>query len=286
MALQSVGQLPERVTVRSLVVSSWRDAPAVLRKLSLGLWGAAVALGFVAMIIEAAGGWGDLPFVTNLISQVVSAMIALPIALLVVSRLAAYQVEEATQQRREARIRTLRSGLARAAGELKDHLDATADEATASANALIRVVQGNAGDEPDGASIDLKLVDEAARSARSVMSNSERVLFQRFIRPVRERGNQLHSALIERMDGGEADEEIQEFERLTNAWESAVESHQWHIDQGQGLFGHRPALTSFDRSRVTELRNAAVGYIRSFDELSTRCQELEHFAAGPNVTLR
>ncbi|WP_238008259.1 hypothetical protein KZZ52_58245 [Dactylosporangium sp. AC04546] len=285
MGLHNVAQLPARVTVRALVVSSWRDAPAVLRKLSLWIWGVAVTMAVVALAIDVAGGWEGLPFATNLISEAVSAMIALPIALLVVSRLAAYQVEEATRQRLEARIRTLRGRLARAVQALQEHLNTTEREATASANDFIRAIHGDSGDEPDGAGIDLVLVNEAAWATYAVMSINERVLFQRFIRPVRDCATQLYSALVERMGDGEPDEEIGELERMTIAWESAVESHHRRIDQGQGLFGHRPALASFDRGRISELRNAAVGYIRSFDDLVTLCAQLEHYASpGAAVT--
>ncbi len=286
MALHKVARLPERVTVRALVVASWRDAPPVLRRLSLRVWGVALAVAAVAITIDILGDWGSLSFTSNLISEGVSAMIALPIALLVVSRLAEYQVEEATRRRLEARIRTQRARLARAVRALQEHLERTVHEATASANDFIRAIHGESGDEPDSAGIDLARVNEAAWATYAVMGITERVLFQRFILPVRECGDQLHSALVERMGDGETDEEIQELERLANAWESAVESHNRRIDQGQGLFGHRPALASYDRGRANELRNAAVAYILSFDDLVRLCEQLEHFAAElpPDVT--
>ena len=212
------------VTVRTLVLSAWQTAPPVLRRLALWSWALSLVGVAATISFDMHGFLSDWPFATNLLSQVISAGIALPIALLVVSQLAAYHVEETTRPRLEARVRASRTRMADAIQTLHRHIETVEREATGATNDFVRAVHIEPGDEADAAEIDLAQVNAAAATARSVLDASEWVLFQRLIQPVRLYCSQLHDALIERSRSGESADTL-ELERLQNELESAVANH-------------------------------------------------------------
>jgi hypothetical protein len=266
-----------RVTIRTLVTSAWRTAPPVLRRFAFWSWLVGLASVAAAVAVDVTGGWPDLPVTMNLLSDVISALIAVPIALLVVSQLAAYQVEETTRPQLEARVGASRHRLTGAVEILFRHLGNMEREATAATNEFVRAIQVG-GDDAENGGIDLAAVNRSAWSAHSVMDATEWVLFQRLIQPVRVYCTQLHDALIERSRGGEFAADIEELERLQSELESAVANHSRVISQGQRLFGHQPAVSAYDRALINDLRNVAITYIKSIDRMLQLCQELQRYA--------
>jgi hypothetical protein len=253
------------------VVSSWRTAPPVLRKLALWVWGVGLVAAAGSITIDVQGRWTNLPFLTNLLSETISAAIALPIALLVVSQLAAYQVEELARPRREERVHDAREQMVRVVGDLRNCVFGLREEATAATDAFIRAIRP--------AAFDLPAIKAAARDMHATMDANESALLERFAAPVRIYGTYLHSALVDRNRSGGYTEDIVELERLSSELGLALAHHERVIERGGRLFGER-----FERERVEQLRDAALEYLRTIDRLMDLAQELALYTGGPELT--
>jgi hypothetical protein len=264
----------------ALLTTSWRGAPPMLRRLAVWLWTVA-ALGAAASItVDVENWWGTLSFTTNLLSELIAAMFALPIALLVVNRLADYQEEMAARPRLEARVRAARRHLNTVVEKLHSHVKMMETDATAAANELVGAVGGT----------DLDSVNMAARSMHALM-DAESFLSQRLIALVRIYGTYLTAALADlhnvvSQQGGDGDfaDDIVELAQLSSDLDATVRHHNLIVNQGQQLFGHRPALARYDRGLMSELRAAASAYVRSFDSMLRVCAELEAFTSDAPAT--
>jgi hypothetical protein len=273
-------QQPDRVTVRALVKSAWETAPPVLRTLALWIWSIAFAAMAVLISFDILGWWGDLSFTTNLLSGAISGMIALPIALLVVSRLAAYQVEEANRPRLEARVLTARGRMTEAVRALRHHIETMEGDAAAAADALVQAIRAHPDGDANFGESELAKVNQAARAVRSETDASEWELFQRLIAPVRAHATRLHDALVERSGDSESTDDAMELAKLANELEVAVGTHNSVLSQSQRLFGRRPAVSAYDRRLINELRDAALAYVKSIDRMLGLCRELERYGSG------
>src|SRR6266576_694710 len=88
---------PTKVTIGKLVAKSWREAPGMLRGLSMWMWAVAGIAAAVSIWADVNGHWKKLSFTLNLVSEAISAFFAVPVFLLVVSQISAYQTEEAAR---------------------------------------------------------------------------------------------------------------------------------------------------------------------------------------------
>jgi hypothetical protein len=270
------------VTVRVLVRSAWQDAPPVLRSLARGVWGVAFTGMALLIAVDVAGGWDGLPLVTNLLSQAVSALVALPVALLIVSRLAAYQVEEANRPRLRARVEGSREMLQEELRSLLSYLVKLDEDADAAANELAAAVDVDAGVVPD-----LEQINRAAWAMHQVMDNSAADLFYRLVGLVRDYGNQLRTALSELRQDGTFTGDTRALTELLGNLEAVVASHRRQMSRSQQLFGRRPALTEYDEPRAHELRTTALTFLTTVMRLQQVCEDLQQYtqqADGTDLT--
>lgn len=72
----------------------------------------------VGWLIEVCGGWNDRPFLTNLYSAFIGGLIALPLAVIVISQLAARQAESIAVARSERQLESASAGLKDAASKV------------------------------------------------------------------------------------------------------------------------------------------------------------------------
>jgi hypothetical protein len=269
-----------RVTVRMLVRSAWHDAPPVLRSLARGVWIVAVVAAAGLIAVDFAGGWDHLPMVSNLLSEIVSALAFFPIALLIVSRLAAYQVEEADRPRLQARVDASRTLLQEALGRLVSLLDELDEDGADAANGLAAAVDGDeaAGPAPaTDAAAELHQINQMAWAMYRVMDDGASDLFYRRVGLVRDYGNQLRAALDEQRQAGRLTGDTRELTELLGNLEVVVAGHRRLMSQNQQVFGHRPALAPDERHRGEELRDMAVTYLKTVTRIHDVCIELQQY---------
>src|SRR5690349_19203318 len=90
-------------TIPSLISSAWRTAPPVLRRFAYWMWGLGLLAVILAIIADMQDRWGGLQFVTNILAELTCGLFALPLALVIITRLTDYQVKELERTRLDAR---------------------------------------------------------------------------------------------------------------------------------------------------------------------------------------
>jgi len=85
----------------------WRDYNPALRAAAITLWLFGIAFAMLGALGDSRGWWAGRPFATNLVSSLVGACFGIPIALIVIQRLAANQLEMV--ERRSAMRHALRT---------------------------------------------------------------------------------------------------------------------------------------------------------------------------------
>src|SRR5690349_18255862 len=92
----------EENTIPSLIASAWRTAPPVLRRFTYWVWSLGAVAVILAITADVQNRWGSLQFVTNILAELICGLFALPLALVIIARLAEYQVKELERVRLEA----------------------------------------------------------------------------------------------------------------------------------------------------------------------------------------
>jgi hypothetical protein len=258
-------------TIPSLVATAWRTAPPVLRRFAYWVW----SIGFVAVtlsvVADARNWWGGLQFTTNILAELICGMVALPVALVIIARLAEYQVKELERVRLEARYAAALEQLTASVRTTSEYVQDLVQEVTANTNAFVaaaRVVNGGLAD-PDRAL-------ESAHLLQAQMDSQQWLFYERVVTPLRIDGNQLRALLGERVRNGEPSAEPARFERLWNDLESALRHQRQTMAAGCQEFA-RGAPTA---NRATRLRDAAISHLHSVDRLLQLCTELAAFAAA------
>lgn len=269
---------PDDVTIWSLIVTSWRAAPLVMRRFALRVWAVALAAAVLCVAADLAGLWGRLSFTTNLISELISALSAFPLALLIINSLAAYQIEEAARPRLEAKVQAARARTITAVGAMRERIVEVERELIIATNDFVRAVRPTA----DGVT-DLALANEAAQMLCGLMDAAEWTVFYRTLTPVQHYGLVLQNALMERSRDGILALDIEELARLSGELQSAVFQHRRTMEKGQGLFSRRPAVHLDNRIRHSELRDAALEYVKSIDRLLGLCDEIDGYLGGADL---
>jgi len=216
--------------------------------------------------------WGSLSFTTNLVSELIGSLIALPFALLVIDKLAAYQLEEAARPLLEAKVRTARNRALAAVRQMRNDISAIEADVTGATNQFVRGIQAS----EDGIA-DIDMANEAAEILRSLMDPTEWTMFERSVTPLRHYGRYLQTVLAERYHNGEAADEIEEVVRLTTEMQSAVSQHRRIMERGQIMFARRPAVSATNRQRQLTLRDTAITYVKSVDRVLASCDEIEAY---------
>lgn len=256
-------------TIPSLVVTAWRTAPPVLRRFAYWTWSIGLVAVTLSVVADVRNWWGGLQFTVNILAELICGMVALPVALVVIARLAEYQVKELDRVRLEGRYATALEQLTVSVRTASDYVQDLVQEVTASTNAFVaaaRVVNGGLAD-PNRAL-------ESARLLQAQMDSQQWLFYERVVTPVRFDGNQLRALLGERVRNGEPAAGPTRFERLWNDLESALRHQRQTMAAGYQEFA-RGAPTA---NRATRLRNAAINHLHSVDHVLQLCAELEKFA--------
>ncbi|MCA2215726.1 hypothetical protein [Jidongwangia harbinensis] len=255
-------------TIPSLVVSAWRTAPPVLRRFAYWVW----SIGFVAVtlsvVADARNWWGGLQFTTNILAELICGMVALPVALVIITRLAEYQVMELERVRLQVRYAAALEQLTASVRTTSDYVQNLVEEVAASTNAFVaaaRVVNGGLAD-PDRAL-------ESAHLLQAQMDGHQWLFYERVVTPLRIDGNQLRALFGERVRNGERTAEQARFERLWNDLEAALRHQRQTMAAGCQEFAQGPPTTD----RANRLRDAAINHLHSVDHLVQLCAELEAF---------
>ncbi|MET9841999.1 hypothetical protein ABZZ01_30065 [Streptomyces virginiae] len=82
-----------------IIVDFWRESPASIRKIGLISISVGIALSATGVTLDVLGCWSDFGFVVNLASSLTGFAFAVPVALVVLSRLAEEQATRAEQRR-------------------------------------------------------------------------------------------------------------------------------------------------------------------------------------------
>jgi hypothetical protein len=267
-------------TIRKIIGSSWREADPVLRRFSLYAWG----LGGLAVVgafwTDLLNVWQDLPFVTNLISALVGALFAGPVAVLILSGLSEYQVGQTELRRQEARVRAARHGMAAGLGTLKRYLTRLESEVTHAINLFVRAINADA----NSIVTETAPIAEIASTLRSFMDAAERTFFARAVMPVQLYAQHLQDALLEQSDGQLSTGEITELIRLSVELQLAVDGHVKILDHGLEIFTKRiNVITTGRRPLLTELRDAALTYLPSIDNLDRLTNEMGKFCPDDHM---
>ena len=280
---------PARVTVPMLVATSWRAAPVVLRRFSIRIWIGAAVAATGAIVADFLGVWRDLGFVANLLAEVIGALAAAPIALLVVSQLAAYQSEEVARPRQEAQIRAARADLLVAAHTANNQITVIDAAVTAATDEFIEATRAAEGSPL----ADVQRAETAAAAMRSHLDPTERAMIERSIAQVQLSAALLRDALITR-DAGAHDSdparaiEIRDLAQAADDLRLALERHRRNMDEGYAAFGRPAWLNGKSRSRIDDLRRAAIDFLRSLEKMQQHCVRLEQLSADgagpPEVT--
>lgn len=85
----------------TFALREWRDTSAVLKWLFFWSLSLGIVLTIICVAADIKGNWDRLPFLTNLMSNMAGALFGLPLALVILSRLSAYQTERANRLRIE-----------------------------------------------------------------------------------------------------------------------------------------------------------------------------------------
>ncbi|WP_436524798.1 hypothetical protein [Actinoplanes sp. HUAS TT8] len=258
-------------TITSLIRTAWQTAPPVLRRFAYAVWTVALVAVILSGVADARNWWGGLQFTTNIISELICGLFALPAALVIIARLADYQVQELERVRLEARYAAALKQLTTSAHTTSEYVQELVQEVTDSTNAFVtavRIVNGGLAD-PDAAV-------ESAHLLQAQMDSQQWLFYERVVTPLRIDGNQLRALFGEIVRNGEQTTQAAQFERLWNDIEAALRHHRQTMAAGYQEFARGGVPTA---NRATRLRNAAIHHLHSIDHLLQLCAELQAFAS-------
>lgn len=264
-------------TIPSLVGSAWRTAPPVLRRFAYWVWGIGLVVVTASVVADIEDWWGGLQFTTNILAELIFSLISLPVALVIIARIAEYQVKELDRARLDKQYAVTLKQMAIAVKMAYDYVQEIEQEASASTNnfaAAIKVVAGELSD-PESAL-------ESARILRKQMDSQQWLLHERNVVPLRIAGNHLQSVLGERDRNSDLPDVTVGFERLWTELESAFRHLRQTMTAGHQMFDPLPVTRAANVTRLNRLRDAAFEHLNSIDRLSELCQKLEAFTAGPD----
>ncbi|GLW35941.1 hypothetical protein [Actinoplanes regularis] len=269
-----------KTTVPGLVTTAWHGAPAVLKRFAGWVWGIGIPVAVLSIIGDLAGWWGDYQFIPNIVSEVICAMVTLPIALVIIGQLAEYQVKELERVRLDTRFASTRQQLVIAARTTRDQIQERTRDVEATTNEFVRAAKVE-----DGRLADPDAANAAARLLHTQMDGQQWLMYHRITTPLRILGSHLHTLLVERDRDGDLTAETTGFAQLWLDLESALAAQRQIMAAGHDLFG-QPALSARTVPRADRLRDVALEHIRTIDRLIELCQQLEHQAGGeqPAVT--
>lgn len=256
-------------TIPALVRTAWQTAPPVLRRFAYWVWSIGLVAVTLSIAADARNWWDGLQFTTNIIAELVCGLVALPVALVIIARLAEYQVKELEQVRLSARYTTALHRLTESARVTDDYLVDLAQEVASSTNTFVtaaRVV--------DGAMTDPERAVESAHLLQAQMESQQWLFYERVMIPLRIEGNQLRALLGERVHNGEPTSEQVRFEKLWHNLESALRHHKATMSAGYQEFARGTPTAN----RAVRLRDAALNHLRSIDQLQRYCAELAEFS--------
>jgi hypothetical protein len=259
-------------TIPSLITSAWRTAPPVLRRLTYWMWGLGLLAVALAITADMQDRWGGLQFVTNILAELTCGLFALPLALVIITRLTDYQVKELERSRLAARYDAALAQLTDSVRITSEYVEELVEEVSAATNAFVeatKVVNGRLSD-PDRA-------QESAKLLQAHMDSHQWLFYERVVTPLRIEGNHLRTLLGERVRSGEPTTESARFERIWNELESALRHQRQIMTTGHQELGRGVP----NPNRVTRLRDAAIVHLHSVDHLLQLCRELEAFATPP-----
>ncbi|GIE81352.1 hypothetical protein Aph02nite_73020 [Actinoplanes philippinensis] len=257
-------------TITSLIRTAWRTAPPVLRRFAYGVWTVALVAVVLSGVADARNWWGGLQFTTNIIAELVCGLFALPAALVIIARLADYQVQELERVRLEARYGAALEQLTSSVRTTGDYVQELVQEVTDSTNAFVtavRIVNGGLAD-PDAAI-------ESAHLLQAQMDRQQWLFYERVVTPLRIDGNQLRAVFGELVRHGEQTAQAAQFERLWNDIEAVLRHHRQTMAAGYQEFARGGTPTA---NRATRMRNVAIEHLQSVDHLLHLCDELKAFA--------
>ncbi|GAA2613860.1 hypothetical protein [Paractinoplanes durhamensis] len=263
-----------KTTVPSLVASAWRTAPPVLRRFAYWDWGIGLVAAGVSVAGDAFDWWGNMQFTSNLLAEAICGMLALPIALVIIRRLAEYQVRELDRARLDERYATIRTQMAVAVRATRDNLQEVEQEVFASTDAFAGAIK-----DEDGILVDPDLANETARILHAQMDSQQWILYERMMAPLRIVGSQLQSLLVERDRNDDLTDETTKFAELWIELESALAQQKQTMANGHDLFGNRPAVTALDIDGAKRLRDVAIKHLKGVDRLLDLCDQLEAYAS-------
>jgi len=256
-------------TLWSLTREAWTIAPQLLRKLALVLWGVGLAGMAVSVTADVMGWWGNLSFTENLVSEVISSFIALPIALLVINRLSAYQLEVSLRPRQEARMVVARRRTLQAVVGLRRTLSVIRDDVKANTERLVDATQLVQDDLADA----VTAAGATANLAR-LTDTSEWHILEAAIAPVRIGSQHLEVALTELNNSTDITEDIDEFNEHSSALQSSLSQLRRTMDRDHALFAESRVVT-VEETTTRKLRNAAINYMKNLLHLIEQCDAVE-----------
>ncbi|MEV4350738.1 hypothetical protein AB0J83_40295 [Actinoplanes sp. NPDC049596] len=261
-------------TVPSLIASAWRGSPPVLRRFAGWMWGLGLPAAAVSIAGDLAGWWEGLQFVPNIVSEVISAMVALPVALVIIGQLAEYQLKELEKARLRSRFAGLREQLVTAARTTRERIEEVTQDVEATTDEFLRAAKIE-----DGLLADPAAANEAVRTLHTQMDGRQWLMYQRIVTPLRILGTHLQTLLIERDRAGDLSAETTRYAELWLDLESALAALQQLMAAGSDLFGSQ-VLSVRNVARADRLRDMAVDHLRAIDRLKELCRELEHHIGG------
>jgi len=262
-------ELPPR-SVPELVVRAWKRAPRMLRRFSKWVWLVAAVLAAGGVVLDATGWWGKWSFTSNLAAELIGAIAAAPVALLIIGRLQAYHLEESNRPLHEARVNAARTALAGAVRALLTGVDNAEETVRAAANDFIRATEQNA----DGGSTDPALAESASRELRSLTGRYGKSMFVHVVTPVRIQVTNLRDLLKERNGDGRFTAEILDLDQALGELDLAAADHQHLMSEGQGMFGRSVAYGRNNQRRILQMRKVATDYLDSYNRLHNLCDEM------------
>jgi hypothetical protein len=267
-----------KTTVPSLVSSAWRTAPPVLRRFAYWVWGIGLVAVTVSIVADERKWWGSLQFTSNIVAEAICGMVALPLALLVIGRLAEFQVRELDRVRLDARYATVRVELSVAVRATRMHLEEIVEDVTASTDAFVGALKVE-----DGVVTRPELANEKARILHAQMDSQQWLMYERFVAPLRIVGTHLQSLLIERDRNGALTTETTNFAQVWIELESELAQQKQIMANGHGLLGNRPAVYAEDVNGANRLRDLAIEHLHGIDRLVGVCNKLEAYATGSDA---
>jgi hypothetical protein len=262
-----------KITSGGLVRNAWRSAPPVLRRFALTVFIVGLISAAAFVVIDLEGMWSNLQFTSNILSEIVGAMVAFPVALVVVNQLTAYQVEEANRTRLDNRIRLARNQLVEAMLAASEHLSTMESEASSATNEFVEATQR-------GADHEIGDTDKANNSLQALvdqLDSTQWALYEQHIAPVRILSVHLQSLLTDRDRNGDYIAEVRRFAELSTDLETAMRRQHEVMERGHHVFATSPPLNAHDAERTEPLRTAAFEHLTAMSRVMTCCRELEHY---------